>query len=103
MARKEAYVVFAISILVHVIVTLNIPSYLVNNADSTKMTNEINTSIGIFLLLFPLFGFVADVCLTRYRMIQLSIMFTIVALILVLSTGTLTMIVVDTEFVTVYA
>ena len=83
----------------HAILTLNIPSYLVNNTYSAVFGIEMNASIGIILLLFPLFGFLADVCLTKYKMIQLSLLFTTVSLTLGLTTSTLGMITVDAELI----
>ena len=99
MAKREAFIVVGISIFVHLIITLNIPSYLFSNIDPSYIAVEINVSIGIFLLLFPLFGFLADVFITRYRMIQLSVLFTIVALILGLIISTLCIIIMDAEFI----
>ena len=43
-----------------------------------------NLSIGVSLLLFPVFGLIADVYLTRYRMLQLSLLMLVFVLIVAL-------------------
>ena len=44
-------------------------------------------SIGVALLLFPLFGLIADVYLTRYRMLQLSLLMLVFIQVVVLTSG----------------
>ena len=44
-------------------------------------------SIGVSLLLFPLFGLIADVYLTRYRMLQLSLLMLVFLLVIALTVG----------------
>ena len=86
MAKKEAFTIFAISLFLHAIFAINIPSFMLNNWSPFIIVTGINLTIGISVLLFPVFGFLADVKLTRYRMIQLSILILIGTLILVLIT-----------------
>ena len=73
MAERETIVVLVLSLSLHLIFALDLPSYLFNGQYFIGQVIITNVSIGISLLLFPLFGALADIYLTRYRMSQTSL------------------------------
>ena len=89
MANKEGFVIIIIAFLIHLFIVLDVPNWWINNlyfyllADGTTS----NVSIGVSLLLFPLFGLIADVYLTRYRMLQLSLLMLVLILVVALTGG----------------
>ena len=74
MAQREAIVVIVLTLSLHILFVLDLPSYLINAQYSVSQVIVTNVSVGISLLLFPLFGFLADLYLTRYRTIQMSLL-----------------------------
>ena len=70
MANRGVYAVLVGCLSISVF-TLDQPSYLINIL--THMVCALNVSIGVSLLLFPVIGLLADVCFTRYRMMQSSL------------------------------
>ena len=84
MEIKEALVIIANTFLIHLIFAFDVPSFLINNGYPGSLVNVENLSIGVSLLLFPVFGLIADVYLTRYRMLQLSLLMLVFALIVAL-------------------
>ena len=73
MGYKEAAIIIVASFLVHIPFTFDIQPYFFSNAHPFSYRTADNVSLGVALLLFPLFGIVADVWLTRYKMIQTSL------------------------------
>ena len=76
MANREGFVLIIIAFLIHLPFVLDVPNWWINNLylyHPVRGTTR-NVSIGVALLLFPLFGLIADVYLTRYRMLQLSLL-----------------------------
>ena len=86
MAKREAFVVILLSFSLHLFFTLDLPSYLIHSQYATSHVIIVNVCIGISLLLFPLFGALADIYLTRHRMIQASL-FVLTAVIVVSLAG----------------
>ena len=74
MAQREAITVIVLTLSFHLLFVLDLPSYLINAQYSVSQVIVTNVSVGISLLLFPLFGFLADLYLTRYRIIQMSLL-----------------------------
>ena len=73
MGYKAAAVILVNSFLIHIFIVFDNQAYLVNDYPYSSDQAAINIAIGIALLLFPMFGLVADVCLTRYKMIQVAL------------------------------
>ena len=73
MGYKEAAVIIVNSFLIHLYFTFDIRSFFLSNELHFSTQTVMNVSIGIAFLLFPLFGLVADVWLTRYKMILTSL------------------------------
>ena len=73
MANKGALTVIISCLLIHFLFALDIPSYVINTASPVSLQVGTNVGFGISLLLFPVFGLLADVCFTRYRMIQAAL------------------------------
>ena len=71
-AYKGAFIVIVCCLLIHVLVALVMPSYFMNGQYPFSMIIAVNVGFGISLLLFLAFGVLADMCFTRYRMIQVS-------------------------------
>ena len=67
MENKVALVIIANIFLIHLIFTLDVPSFLISIGYPVNSVLAMNLSIGISLLLFPVFGLIVDVYLTRYR------------------------------------
>ena len=72
MSSKGAIIVLLTCFLVHVLYCLDTPSYFVEN-DYSNTVLAIHISNGVCLLLFPLFGWMADVWFTRYQTIRASL------------------------------
>ena len=91
MANREAFVIIAIAFLIHFAFVLDEPSWWIYHQHKNS-TNWLlygiayNASIGAALLLFPLFGLIADIYLTRYRMLQLSLLMLVFILIVAMTT-----------------
>ena len=66
MKNKEALVIIANTFLLHLFIAFDVPSFLINSGYTTDNILVLNLSIGVSLLLFPVFGLIADVYLTRY-------------------------------------
>ena len=75
MANREGFVIIAIAFLIHFAFVLDEPKWLINKNFFYRLVWGIvyNTSSGAALSVFPSFGLIADVYLTRYRMLQLSL------------------------------
>ena len=93
MANREAFIVTLNCLMVHFFFALDLPTYILNNAYPVRTTTIGNVSIGVSLLLFPLFGLIADVYLTRYRTILVSlgslVAFLIVTLVMLVLVNTI--------------
>ena len=85
MDNRGAFTVIINCLLVHIMFALDIPSYIVNTQTIDSIMFALNGGFGVSLLLFPLLGFLADVYVTRYQMIQKSFLFLAVFLILALT------------------
>ena len=86
MENKEALVIIANTFLIHRLIAFDVPSFIINSGYTTSLIIAVNLhlSIGVSLLLFPVFGLIADVYLTRYRMLQVSLLMLVFALIVAL-------------------
>ena len=86
MGYKEATLIIVTSFLIHIYFTFDVQSYLSSNDSPSSDQFAYNVSIGVALLLFPLFGILADVWLTRYKMIQASliVLTSILAIVLII-------------------
>ena len=73
MANKEALIVILNCLMIHFFFALDLPCCIINNAYPVSTTVLENGSMGMSLLLFLLFGLIADVYLTRYRTILVSL------------------------------
>ena len=73
MDYKEATLMIVTSFLIHIYFTFDVKPYFLSNDGILSDQTAGKVSIGVALLLFPLFGIVADVWLTRYKMIQTSL------------------------------
>ena len=83
MDKRGALTVIFTCLLVHFMFVLDMPAYIFNNQDIYPIVRTaMSCGIGVSLLLFPLLGFLADVYVTRYRMIQMSLISLVVILIL---------------------
>ena len=69
MGYKEAAVIIVNSLLIHLFFTFDIRNYLSYNDKIFSHITAFNVNTGFGLLLFPPFGVVADVWLTRFQMI----------------------------------
>ena len=81
MENKEVLVIIVNTFLIHLTFAFDVPSFLINDGFTANSVLAMNLSIGVSLLLFPMFGLIADVYLTRYRMLQLSLLMLVFALI----------------------
>ena len=72
MDNRGALTVIVNCLLVHILFALDIPFYFLNIQSLDIIVVAMNGGFGVSLLLFPLFGLLADVYVTRYRMIQKS-------------------------------
>ena len=89
MANREGFVIIIIAFLIHLPFVLDVPNWWINNLYlyyPVRGTTR-NVSIGVALLLFPLFGLIADVYLTRYKMLQLSLLMVVFILVVTLTGG----------------
>ena len=93
MEYKEGLVVIIIAFVIHIIFAFDMSSFLINNICNLGILFAFRLSIGVSLLLFPVFGFITDVYLTRYRMLQLSLLMILSVPIAVLIYGTATILV----------
>ena len=66
------------------IFAFDVPSFLLNDGHTANFVVATNLSLGVSLLLFPVFELIADVWLTRYRMLQLSLLMLVFVLIVAL-------------------
>ena len=89
MANKGALTVIVCCFLIHALAALDMPSYFVNSQYPFSKIIAINIGFRVSLLLFPVFGLLADMYFTRYRMIQVSFVSLIVFLISGLIIGNL--------------
>ena len=80
MSKRGVYVVLVGCVSINVLLTLDQPNYLFTSIFDTVI-------IGLALLFFPLIGFLADVCFTRYQMIKASFAILSTMLILVFIVG----------------
>ena len=81
MANKGVVLVIVNSFLIHLIFTFDLPSYLINNLYPISKVIAGKIGIGVSLLLYPLFGLLADVYMTRYKMILGSLLILAILLI----------------------
>ena len=81
---KRSLIVIINCLVIHSLVALDVPSYIINCNDQLSRVITGNVSVGLSLLLFPVFGLMADVCFTRYQMIQLSLIMLVACGIFVL-------------------
>ena len=72
MAKISVCAVLVGCLFINAFFTLDQPSYLINIASPISTVYVVNITIGMSLLLFPVFGFIADMCMTRYWMMQAS-------------------------------
>ena len=82
--NKGALVTIVTAFLIHVLFTFDVPNFIITNGYNLILTTASNVSIGVSLLLFPLYGLLADVYLTRYRMLQYSLLKLVFTLIVFL-------------------
>ena len=61
MENKEALVIITNTFLIHLMLAFNVPSFMINNGNPANVVLAINVSIGVSLLLFLVFGLIADV------------------------------------------
>ena len=66
MENKEALVIIVNTFLIHLIFAFDVQNFLINYGYPANSVLAMNLSIGVSLLLFPVFGLIADVYLTRY-------------------------------------
>ena len=66
MANKGAFTVIVSCLLIHVLFALDMPSYWINSQHPFQTIVAQNVGLGVSLLLFPVFGLLADMCFTRY-------------------------------------
>ena len=87
MVNREGLIVIVSTFLVHLLFVTDVPSYVVNLQHRVGTMITLNSVVGVALLLFPLFGLLADVYFTRSRMIQLSLLILVVVSLLALLSG----------------
>ena len=87
MVNRKGLLVIVSTFLIRVLFVLDVPSAIINIGYPGNATVTLNFVVGVSLLLFPLFGLIADVYLTRYRMIQLSFMLLIFVSVTALVVG----------------
>ena len=88
MANRQGFVIIIVAFLIHLSFVLDVPNWWAKNLFFFQPELQIptNMTIGVALLLFPMFGLIADVYFTRYRMLQLSLLM-LVSLLVVALTG----------------
>ena len=86
MDNRGALIVIINCLLVHLAFALDIPCYILNTRRMDSIVVAMNGGFGVSLLLLPLFGLIADIYVTRYRMIQTSLLSLAAILILGLTT-----------------
>ena len=84
MDNKGVPIVIVNSFLIYFIFAFDLPNYLINNLYPISEVIAVNFGIGVSLLLYPLFGLLADVYMTRYRMILVSLLSLAILLIFTL-------------------
>ena len=93
MAKREVIVVIVLTLPLHLIFALDYPSYLFNVQYLISQVIAMNVSIGISLLLFPMFGALADIYLTRFRIIQISLFIQTTVIVVGMAVGTLSLLI----------
>ena len=87
MAFKQGLVIILIAFVSHFVFVFDLSHWAISNTYYLSAVTAYHVSIGVALLLFPVFGLIADVYLTRYRMIQLSLLMLVLVQLVVLIYG----------------
>ena len=70
--NKEGLVVIITAFVINIFFAIDVPSCMINVITNFSLWITANVCIGFSVLLFPVFGLIADVWLTRYRMLQIA-------------------------------